>query len=83
MKKQGSGLIERFQRSEEETVVLDEPTRDIGKHEMVALTVRVTRGNWLRIHELAKTKGKRISPLMVDLVNKELASLGLPPLEDQ
>lgn len=61
----------------------DGPTaakRQRGKGDTVALTVRLSRGDWERLHQLAVSEGDSIQGLCVDGLNLVFKSKGLPPL---
>ncbi len=47
---------------------------------MVALTVRLPRAEWERVHQLAVSEGVSIQSLAVDGLSKVFAEKGLPTL---
>ena len=58
------------------------PTRERGrgKGDVVALTVRLPRGEWERVHQLAVAEGVSIQALAVDGLSKVFTEKGLPKL---
>jgi hypothetical protein len=58
------------------------PARDRrrGKGELVALTVRLPRGEWERLHQLATAEGTSLQALAVDGLSHVLTARGLAPL---
>lgn len=48
--------------------------------ETVALTVRVARADWARLHQLAVSEGVSLQSLAVAGLSKVFAEHGLPPL---
>lgn len=54
--------------------------RGRGKGDVVALTVRLPRGEWERVHQLAVAEGVSIQALAVDGLSKVFAEKGLPKL---
>ena len=50
--------------------------------ETVALTVRVSRAEWARLHQLAVSEGVSLQSLAIDGLSKVFAEHGLPPLRD-
>ena len=55
-------------------------TRRRGKGEVVALTVRLPRAEWERVHQLAVSEGVSIQTLAVAGLSKIFAERGLPEL---
>jgi predicted DNA binding CopG/RHH family protein len=51
-----------------------------GKGDVVALTVRLPRAEWQRVHQLAVAEGVSIQQLIVDGLSKVFAEKGLPTL---
>ncbi|MFT8259152.1 MAG: hypothetical protein ACMZI2_07595 (plasmid) [Candidatus Symbiodolus clandestinus] len=51
-----------------------------GQGETVALTVRLTREDWGRVHQLAVSEGVSIQWLSVEGLSKVFEERGLPPL---
>jgi predicted DNA binding CopG/RHH family protein len=51
-----------------------------GQGETVSLTIRLSRGDWERVHQLAVSEGVRIQTLMVLGLSKVFAEKGLPDL---
>lgn len=60
----------------------DAPVRERGrgKGDVVALTVRLPRGEWERVHQLAVAEGVSIQALAVEGLSRVFADKGLPPL---
>ncbi len=56
--------------------------RGRGKGEKVALTVRLPRAEWERVHQLAVAEGVSIQALAVEGLSKVFAEKGLPGLAD-
>ncbi len=54
--------------------------RGRGKGDVVALTVRLPRAEWERVHQLAVSEGVSIQSLAVDGLSKIFAEKGLPKL---
>lgn len=54
--------------------------RGRGKGEVVALTVRLPRAEWERLHQLAVAEGVSIQSLAVDGLSKVFMEKGLPSL---
>lgn len=54
--------------------------RGRGKGEKVALTVRLPRADWERLHQLAVTEGVSIQSLAVEGLSKIFVEKGLPKL---
>lgn len=48
--------------------------------ETVALTVRVSRADWARLHQLAVAQGVSLQSLALDGLSKVMAQHGLPPI---
>ncbi len=53
-------------------------TRSRGKGEVVSLTVRLSRAEWERVHQLAVSEGSSIQQLAVKGLSKVFAEKGLP-----
>jgi hypothetical protein len=51
-----------------------------GRRETVSLTVRLPRGDWERLHQLAVSEGTSIQQLAVAGLSKIFAAKGLPGL---
>lgn len=54
--------------------------RGRGKGDVVALTVRLPRAEWERVHQLAVAEGVSIQSLAVDGLSKIFAEKGLPKI---
>lgn len=52
-----------------------------GKREVVALTLRVSRGEWERLHQLAVSEGTSIQSLALEGLSHVFTKKGLPPIE--
>ena len=50
--------------------------------ETVALTVRVSRAEWARLHQLAVAEGVSLQSLALSGLSKVFAEHGLPPLRN-
>jgi hypothetical protein len=61
----------------------DIPTRQRGKKELVALTVRLQRAEWERLHQLAVSEGMSIQALAVRGLNRVFTEKGLPQLREE
>ncbi|MFC4487904.1 hypothetical protein [Tepidiphilus baoligensis] len=55
--------------------------RERGKGEVVALTIRLPRAEWERVHQLAVSEGVSIQALAVEGLSKVFAEKGLPELK--
>jgi len=83
--KQGTGLA-KFAAASKVTsegapaAAAQKPERTRGKHEVVNLTVRLSRGDWERVHQLAISEGTSIQRLAVQGLSKIFAEKGLPTL---
>jgi hypothetical protein len=55
-------------------------TRKRAQGETVALTVRVTRSDWARLHQLAVAEGVSLQTLALQGLSKVFAEHGLPPI---
>lgn len=55
--------------------------RGRGKGDVVALTVRLPRAEWERVHQLAVAEGMSIQALAVDGLSKVFIEKGLPSLK--
>ncbi len=51
-----------------------------GEGETVALTVRLSKGDWMRLHQLAMSEGVSLQTLAVTGFSKVLAEHGLDPI---
>lgn len=56
--------------------------RERGKGNLVALTVRLSRADWERVHQLAVSEGVSIQKLAVRGLSKIFAEKGLPTLTE-
>ena len=67
---------------EKSVAEVDAPARarGRGKGDVVALTVRLPRAEWERVHQLAVAEGVSIQALAVDGLSRVFAEKGLPKL---
>lgn len=76
--------VRRFQAGEEVLIDLlpHEPPRSpvLAQGDTVALTLRVAKSDWIRLHELAASEGLSLTALAKSGLSKELAKRGLPGL---
>lgn len=56
--------------------------RKRGSGDTVALTVRLPRGDWMRVHQLAMDEGASIQELAVRGLNKLFEERGLPGISE-
>lgn len=56
--------------------------RDRAKGDMIALTVRVTKADWMRLSNLAMAQGVSIQALGIEGFSAVLAKQGLPPMAE-
>jgi hypothetical protein len=54
-----------------------------GKHEIVAMTIRVPRAGWERLHTLALSEGVSLQSLVLRGLNRVFAEKGLKPFTDK
>lgn len=59
-----------------------EPVRQRGKKEIVALTIRLHRSGWERLHQLAVSEGVSIQTLTMQGLDKVFSEKGLPKLTE-
>jgi hypothetical protein len=57
--------------------------RQRGKKDVVALTVRLQRAEWERLHQLAVSEGMSIQALAVRGLNRVFSEKGLPTLTEE
>lgn len=64
-------------------VPVDKPavTRKRAQGETVALTVRLSRADWARLHQLAIAEGTSLQALALDGLSRVFAEHGLPPVK--
>ncbi len=55
-------------------------TRKRAQGDTVALTVRIPRSDWMRLHQLAMTEGVSLQNMAVEGFSQILAKHGLPPI---
>jgi hypothetical protein len=65
-----------------EEVVQEATERQRAKKEIVALTVRLQRAEWERLHQLAVSEGMSIQALAVRGLNRVFTEKGLPKLAE-
>ena len=58
------------------------PTRRRGKGDIVALTVRLPRAEWERVHQLAVAEGVSIQSLAITGFSRVFTDKGLPALNE-
>jgi hypothetical protein len=63
-----------------ETAQVTPTERKRGKGEVVALTVRLSRADWERVHQLAVAEGTSIQQLTIRGLSKVFAEKGLPSI---
>lgn len=64
----------------EQVTMAPEPVRRRGRGETVALTVRLSRSQWERVHQLAVAEGVSIQHLALVGLSKIFKEKGLPDL---
>lgn len=52
-----------------------------GKGDTVAITVRLTKSQWLTLRTFAMSQGETLQTVAVNGFNRELIAAGLPPLD--
>jgi hypothetical protein len=67
-------------KARHETAPVAEPERKRAKGDTVALTVRLPRADWARLHQLAVAEGVSLQSLATSGFSKVLAEHGLPPI---
>lgn len=80
-----TGLAAFTRKSAAETTAADQEqtatqNRQRGKREVVALTVRLPRAEWERVHQLAVSEGVSIQSLAVEGLSKIFVEKGLPKM---
>ena len=75
--RKGAGIEQDSKTAEPAGAVRE---RGRGKGDVVALTVRLPRGEWERVHQLAVAEGVSIQALAVDGLSKVFTEKGLPKL---
>lgn len=85
MAKEPTGLAAFTQRNASTSIEseqrLEAPKRQRGRGKTVALTVRLSRADWERLHQLAVSEGTSIQQLAVAGLSKIFASKGLPGMK--
>lgn len=84
-KKSNAGALAQYvtkgvSAAPEETTTKPEPVRSRGRGETVSLTVRLSRAQWERVHQLAVTEGVSIQHLAVVGLSNLFKEKGLPDL---
>jgi hypothetical protein len=74
-----TGLAE-FARKKEPDQELPRPPRKRAQGDTVALTVRIARGDWARLHQLAVAEGVSLQALALDGLSRVFREHGLPPI---
>ena len=59
---------------------LTRPPRKRAQGDTVALTVRIPRADWVRLHQLAVTEGVSLQALALDGLSRVFRDHGLPPI---
>ncbi|WP_297576672.1 hypothetical protein [uncultured Deefgea sp.] len=67
--------------TQENSAEISAARRERGKGDIVALTVRLPRAEWERVHQLAVAEGVSIQALAVDGLSKVFIEKGLPSLK--
>lgn len=91
-KKQGTGLAQfaatsKVSQGAMSTEALQQPAeppvheRTRGKSEIVNITVRLSRGDWERVHQLAVSEGTSIQRLAVQGLSRLFSEKGLRGLD--
>jgi hypothetical protein len=83
-KKAASGNLAAF--GKQESVAKPAPVlveRRRGKHEIVAMTVRLPRSNWEKLHALALSEGVSLQMLAVRGLNRVFKEKGLPQFMEE
>lgn len=78
--RKGKGVI-----TTQEPITIEPPAvrkRGRGKGDIVALTVRLPRAEWERVHQLAVAEGVSIQALAVKGLSRVFLEKGLPGLEN-
>lgn len=65
-----------------EEIPVDSQQRQRAKKDVVALTVRLQRSEWERLHQLAVSEGMSIQSLAVRGLNRVFTEKGLPKLAE-
>lgn len=66
--------------AQEAAASVAKPARKRAQGETVALTVRVSRADWARLHQLAVAEGVSLQALALSGLSRVFADHGLPPL---
>lgn len=66
--------------AEEAAAPATKPVRKRAQGETVALTVRLSRADWARLHQLAVAEGVSLQALALNGLSKIFAEHGLPPI---
>jgi hypothetical protein len=90
-KKKGSGLsaftrkrndlAETLKEEKVESQKKPDSRRTRGKGDVVALTVKLPRPEWERLHQLAAAEGLSLQAIILKGISKVYAEKGLPGLE--
>lgn len=78
----GSAATKPERETMPETQITPSTERDRGKGNLVALTVRLSRADWERVHQLAIAEGISIQKLAVRGLSKVFAEKGLPAMTE-
>lgn len=52
-----------------------------GSGDSVAITVRMSKDNWMKMRQFAMHEGETLQTIAMNAFNRELAAKGLPPLD--
>ena len=77
--KKSTGLAQ-FTAKRTEPAAQPQGERTRGKKETVALTVRVSRADWSRLHQLATDEGISLQTLALRGLSSEFVKRGLPSI---
>jgi hypothetical protein len=75
-----TGLAAFTRKADPKQEELARPPRKRAQGDTVALTVRLSRADWMRLRQLADTEGVSIQALAVDGLSRVFLGHGLPPI---
>jgi hypothetical protein len=52
-----------------------------GQGDQVAITVRMSKDNWMKLRQFAMSEGETLQTIAMNGFNRELAAKGMPPLD--
>jgi hypothetical protein len=73
-----SDLVKPPQEEKMESKKKEDSERTRGKGDLVALTVRLPRSEWERLHQLAVAEGMSLQAILLEGISKVYAEKGLP-----